>query len=193
MRSAVTSLNCNYSSDSRAFLYTCNVSSYNTTTQPYIGGFCPSVPMWSIQTISSRLARPTHLFFNHNFQMCVCTHTVCVLGKHPELKRINEGTLLWSKRQNPAYWEILSYTEPPRKWYFKPPPTGRCSAARSLWRELSSKFYIQMIIGAVTFTTKGCRYEPRVMLAAPAEDRFHHCCYIFLHNNQIKSNNKAKF
>lgn len=29
---------------------------------------------------------------------CVCVHTVCVLGKHPELKRISEGTLPRSKQ-----------------------------------------------------------------------------------------------
>lgn len=37
-------------------------------------------------------------FFNHNLREClyVCT---CVLGKHPELKQISEGTLPWSKQR----------------------------------------------------------------------------------------------
>lgn len=41
------------------------------------------------------LARPSHLLFNHSLCVSVC---VCVLGKHPELKRISKGTLPWSKQ-----------------------------------------------------------------------------------------------
>lgn len=55
-------------------------------------------PFDFFQTIPSFWLDFTSVFLNHNLWEClyVCT---CVLGKHPELKQISEGTLPWSKQR----------------------------------------------------------------------------------------------
>lgn len=145
MSSAMISFNLLHFVRYRPFLK--KLATQAATTELYIGGFCPSVRMWSIPTISSRLARPPHLFFNHNLQMCVCvcTHTVCVPGKHPELKRISEGTLLWSKQQNPAYWEILTHRAPTEMILQTPRPAAVLQRACFKENRLE-KTYIRIIL-----------------------------------------------
>lgn len=67
------------------------VAQAHANVQPHIEGYVTLFPFDLFRPFHLFLARPSHLFFNHNFQVCVCVHTVCVLGKHPELKRISGG------------------------------------------------------------------------------------------------------
>lgn len=123
------------------FKKTCNASSYNATTELYIGGFCPSVRMWSIPTISSRLARPPHLFFNHNLQMCVCVHIQYVSQENIQSSSGLVRGLCSDQSSRIQLTGRYWLTEPPQKWYFKPADRPLCCSRRALKRIGSKNVY----------------------------------------------------